>query len=92
QALYAAGISPLPSGSHVYAFPENEYTTKKFWQNPKFEHIKFREKKRGDILYYQGHVSIYLGNGKMIEARSGIGKVVISPVRKNVIGVMRVFH
>lgn len=92
QSLYAVGIDPLPSGSHVYAFPKNEYTTKIFWKNHKFKHVQFKEKKRGDILYYQGHVAIYLGNGKMIEARSSKGKVVISPVRGNVIGVMRVFN
>ncbi|MGI6722482.1 MAG: NlpC/P60 family protein [Anaerovoracaceae bacterium] len=71
QALYAAGIDPLPQGSHVYAYAKNEYTTTRMWRNKKFKHVSFRKKKRGDIICYYGHVSIYLGRGRMIEALPG---------------------
>lgn len=37
--------------------------------------------KRGDLIFPQrGHVGIYLGNGKMIHASSGKGKVVVAKV------------
>jgi len=37
--------------------------------------------KRGDIIFPQrGHVGIYLGNGKMVAASSGKGKVVVQKV------------
>lgn len=37
--------------------------------------------KRGDIIFPQrGHVGIYLGNGKMVHASSGKGKVVVAKV------------
>ena len=37
--------------------------------------------KRGDIIFPQrGHVGIYLGNGKMIHASSGKGRVVVAKV------------
>lgn len=37
--------------------------------------------KRGDIVFPQrGHVAIYLGNGKMVAASSGKGKVIVQKV------------
>ncbi|MGE5695011.1 MAG: NlpC/P60 family peptidoglycan endopeptidase RipB [Candidatus Sericytochromatia bacterium] len=41
--------------------------------------------KRGDLIFYgpngSQHVTMYLGNGQMLEASSAAGKVTISPVR-----------
>ena len=41
--------------------------------------------KRGDLIFYgpggSQHVTIYLGNGKMLEASGSAGKVTVSPVR-----------
>ena len=31
--------------------------------------------KRGDVVCFDGHVGIYMGNGKMIDASSSTGKV-----------------
>lgn len=43
--------------------------------------VKRSALKRGDIVFPQrGHVGIYLGNGKMIHASSGKGKVVVAKV------------
>ena len=48
-------------------------------------HISPSQAKRGDLIFYgpQGsqHVTIYLGNGQMMEASSAAGQVTISPVR-----------
>jgi len=41
--------------------------------------------KRGDLIFYgpggSQHVTMYLGNGQMLEASSLAGKVTVSPVR-----------
>jgi cell wall-associated NlpC family hydrolase len=41
--------------------------------------------KRGDLIFYgpggSQHVTIFLGNGKMLEASGSAGKVTVSPVR-----------
>jgi cell wall-associated NlpC family hydrolase len=48
-------------------------------------HIPPSQAKRGDLIFYgpggTQHVTIYLGNGQMMEASSAAGKVTISPVR-----------
>ena len=48
-------------------------------------HIPPSQAKRGDLIFYgpdgSQHVTIYLGNGQMMEASSAAGKVTVSPVR-----------
>ncbi len=48
-------------------------------------HIPPSQAKRGDLIFYgpggSQHVTIYLGNGQMLEASSAAGKVTVSPVR-----------
>jgi cell wall-associated NlpC family hydrolase len=48
-------------------------------------HIPPSQAKRGDLIFYGPgggqHVTIYLGNGQMLEASSIVGKVTVSPVR-----------
>jgi cell wall-associated NlpC family hydrolase len=48
-------------------------------------HIPPSEAKRGDLIFYgpggSQHVTIYLGNGQMLEASSAKGQVSVSPVR-----------
>ena len=48
-------------------------------------HIPPAQAKRGDLIFYgpEGtqHVTIYLGNGQMLEASSAAGQVTVSPVR-----------
>ena len=49
-------------------------------------HIPPNEAKRGDLIFYgpggSQHVTMYLGNGQMLEASSLAGKVTVSPVRR----------
>jgi peptidoglycan DL-endopeptidase RipB len=49
-------------------------------------HIPPNEARRGDLIFYgpngTQHVTLYLGNGQMLEASSLAGKVTVSPVRK----------
>lgn len=48
-------------------------------------HIPPSQAKRGDLIFYgpdgTQHVTIYLGNGQMLEASSAAGQVTVSPVR-----------
>jgi cell wall-associated NlpC family hydrolase len=49
-------------------------------------HIPPPQAKRGDLIFYGPgggqHVTMYLGNGQMLEASGSAGKVTVSPVRK----------
>jgi peptidoglycan DL-endopeptidase RipB len=49
-------------------------------------HIPPAQAKRGDLIFYGPgggqHVTMYLGNGQMLEASGSAGKVTVSPVRK----------
>ena len=49
-------------------------------------HIPPDQARRGDLIFYGPnggqHVTMYLGNGQMLEASSLAGKVTVSPVRK----------
>jgi len=48
-------------------------------------HVPPSEARRGDLIFYGPgggqHVTMYLGNGQMLEASSLVGKVTVSPVR-----------
>lgn len=92
QCLYAAGIDIAPYGSYSYAHKKNEYLTRKLWKDKRFKHVKFSQKKKGDIIFYHDkgvivHVAVYVGGGKQIEA---LGQRVWKlPVRGKVKGVVR---
>lgn len=94
QCLYSAGIDPLPVGSHVYAYSKNEYTSRKLWNSKKFKHVKFSNKKKGDLIVYHdgtgtvNHISIYIGGGREIETFKHTG-VIVSKVSSRVKGILR---
>lgn len=48
-------------------------------------HVSPAQAKRGDLIFYgpggSQHVTIYLGNGQMLESSSAAGRVTVSPVR-----------
>ena len=49
-------------------------------------HIPLDQARRGDLIFYGPgggqHVTMYLGNGQMLEASGSAAKVTVSPVRK----------
>lgn len=70
------------SGFIYYALNQagvkQSYMTSQAWsRSTKYQRISSTsDLKRGDILVFDGHVGIYLGNGGMIDASSSKGKVV----------------
>lgn len=69
QALYATGMdmSPMNPWDHFYTPGHNHYAV---WmaQSNRFKHVSFSERQRGDLIFYSGHVAIYLGNDVILEA------------------------
>lgn len=71
------------SGLMIYAFAGvgkalPHYTGYQYTSGPQFP---VATRKRGDMLFWPGHVALYLGDGKMIEAPQSGDVVKISPVR-----------
>ena len=71
------------SGLMIYAFAGvgielPHYTGYQYNSGPKFPAA---EMQRGDMIFWSGHVALYLGDGQMIEAPQSGDVVKISPVR-----------
>lgn len=55
------------------------YMTSAGWHGSGYTKIsKMSDLQRGDVIDYRGHVGIYLGDGKMVDASSSEGKIRIS--------------
>ena len=69
QALYATGMdmSPMNPWDHYFTPGHDHYAV---WmaQSSKFKHVPFAQRQRGDLIFYSGHVAIYLGNDTILEA------------------------
>lgn len=71
------------SGLMIYAFAGigkalPHYTGYQYSAGPQYP---VSGRKRGDMLFWPGHVALYLGDGKMVEAPQSGDVVKISPVR-----------
>lgn len=100
QALYAAGISPLPVSSIQHAQPGNEWNSRLMAATRKFKHVSYAQRQRGDLIFYTSpydgrvwHVAIYLGNNMVIE--SWPPRIMVQPIKNSqrswVTGVARPF-
>ncbi|MHA3066174.1 C40 family peptidase [Lacticaseibacillus saniviri] len=100
QALYAAGINPLPVSSIQHAQPGNEWNSRLLAASNKFKHVSYADRQRGDLIFYTSpydgrvwHVAIYLGNNQVIE--SWPPRVMVQPIKNSqrswVTGVARPF-
>ncbi|WP_230678603.1 C40 family peptidase [Lacticaseibacillus zhaodongensis] len=75
QALYAAGISPLPVSAIQHAHPGNEWNCRIMAASSHFKTVPYSQRQRGDLIFYTNpsdgrvwHVAIYLGGNRVIES------------------------
>lgn len=97
QCMYSCGINPEPVSCVRHSKPGYEYESRNLYKTKKLKHISWKNRKRGDLIFYKNyygtiiHVGIYLGNNKIIH--SWPDKVRVSSVYGwgNIAGVRRVF-
>lgn len=100
QALYAGGISPIPTSSIGHAHPGNEWNSRNLWADRHLKRVPYAQRRRGDLVFYYQpgtrtiwHIAIYLGRGRVIE--SWPPRVMIQPIvnsqRSNIAGIKRPF-
>ena len=94
QCLYATGmdLGYFNPWDHYYT-PGHDHYANDMWNDPQFVHKGFSERQRGDLICYPGHIAIYLGNDRIIEAASARVGLRVSSVysSSNIKGVLRPF-
>lgn len=59
------------------------------WRDADFEksdtlrEIPLEEAKEGDLIFFKGHIAMYIGNGEIIHSTASKGRVVIEKLREN---------
>ncbi len=91
QCLYATGMDMGIYNPYNHRWQAwQTYNSMNWYRNNTFKPVSTSNMQRGDLIYYSGHVAIYLGNGMMIDSwpNQGVG---IHPVssRGAVIGAAR---
>lgn len=95
---YVAGGTSLTNGADCSGFVMSVYKNfgislprSSYSQSTVGRGVSYSEAKPGDIIYYGGHVGIYIGNGQIVHAstqRTGIK--ITSATYRNIITVRRV--
>ncbi len=96
EGLYACGVSldGVAGGDfNPYTkFYYNHHFANTWRTNNTFQPVSFAERERGDIIYWAGHVGIYLGNNQIIDAYPNQGVSIKSVYsRGEILGVARPF-
>lgn len=73
QCLYATGmdLSPMNPWDHYYLGLSGGWHSayaNYMWENGRFQRLSISQRQRGDIISWSGHVAIYIGNDRIIEA------------------------
>lgn len=69
QALYATGMDLHEYNPSNHWFdPWHSHDANNMAADSRFKHVSLEERQRGDLIFYPGHVAIYLGNDQVIEA------------------------
>ena len=93
QCLYATGMDMGWYNPYNHRWlPEQTYNSMNWYRNNTFMPVSTSAMQRGDVVYYRGHIGIYIGNGRIIDSWPGIGvteRSVNAPGR--VIGAARPF-
>ena len=92
QCMYAVGIagSPYNPYDHLYTAGNDHYAND-MASDSKIQHLAVGSQEYGDLIFYSGHVGIYVGNGTIINAlpRGGVQYSSINVLAP--IGVGRLF-
>jgi len=87
QALYRAGLDPQPISIDKHVLPLYR-TSKNMFRHDRLRHVPLARKQRGDLIFYRkdstgdiNHVAIYLGHGRLVEAKGS--NVHVAPVRRH---------
>ena len=69
QSLYATGmdLKEYNPTNHWYD-PWHSHDANNMAADARFKHVPLAERQRGDLIFWPGHVAIYLGNDQIIEA------------------------
>ncbi|MGH3355675.1 MAG: C40 family peptidase, partial [Nocardioidaceae bacterium] len=75
QALYRAGLDPQPITIDRHVRPHYR-TSYNLYRHPRLRHVNVSRMRRGDLIFYRkastgriNHVALYLGNGRMVQAK-----------------------
>lgn len=81
QCLYATGmdLGEYNPYNHFYV-PEQEYNSKLWWERETFKKVPLSSRQRGDLLFYGGHVALYLGGDMMIDTIGPNGAVAVKSI------------
>lgn len=91
QCLYATGMDLGIYNPYNHRWIASQtYNSMNWYNNNTFMPVSTNSLQRGDLVYYRGHVAIYLGNGQIIDSWPGQG-VSVKPIgsRGRVIGASR---
>lgn len=71
QCLYATGmdLGRYTPWDH-YCTPGYDHYANDMWNDSKFMHLDFSQRRRGDLICQDSQIAIYLGNDQIIEAAS----------------------
>lgn len=69
QCLYATGMDMGIYNPYNHRWlPEQTYNSTNWYRNDTFMPISVNDLQRGDVVYYNGHIAIYLGNNLIIDS------------------------
>lgn len=79
QCLYATGMDMGWYNPYNHRWlPEQTYNSMNWYRNNTFKPVSVSNMIRGDVVYYSGHIAIYLGNGQIIDSWPRIGVTIRS--------------
>lgn len=93
QCLYATGMDMGIYNPYNHRWLSwQTYNSMNWYNNGTFMPVSVNSMQRGDVIYYRGHIAIYLGDGRMIDSwpRQGVGVHGVYE-RGNPIGAARPF-